>query len=336
MRVLPRRCDHRLGGRDRDRPLTRPAVPALVAARGVSYTYPDGSAALYELSLEIRDGERLGLLGPNGCGKSTFLRLLAGDRVPGLRRDSSVDGARQRWLAPDQPALRSWLSGRENAATLLELHGARPREARAVADAWIERFGLSGDANRPVGTYSSGMRRRLALAVAFGVGPRLLLLDEPLAGLDPEGRAAFAAALADHRDAGGATVLSVHDPGFAAAHCDRVAFIVDGRCEVADAPARLLERIGIRPRVEIRFPAGGHPDRDALEPAPAGVRPVSWGAGSLLLEVGDPSRALPETLAWVLRAGASVASVNVREPGLADAFVILTGRDLEETARDTA
>lgn len=316
--------------------MTRPAVPALVAARGVSYTYPDGSAALYELSLEIRDGERLGLLGPNGCGKSTFLRLLAGDRVPGLRRDSSVDGARQRWLAPDQPALRSWLSGRENAATLLELHGARPREARAVADAWIERFGLSGDANRPVGTYSSGMRRRLALAVAFGVGPRLLLLDEPLAGLDPEGRAAFAAALADHRDAGGATVLSVHDPGFAAAHCDRVAFIVDGRCEVADAPARLLERIGIRPRVEIRFPAGGHPDRDALEPAPAGVRPVSWGAGSLLLEVGDPSRALPETLAWVLRAGASVASVNVREPGLADAFVILTGRDLEETARDTA
>lgn len=316
--------------------MTRPAVPALVVARGVSYTYPDGSAALYELSLEIRDGERLGLLGPNGCGKSTFLRLLAGDRVPGLRRDSSVDGARQRWLAPDQPALRSWLSGRENAATLLELHGGRPRQARAAADAWIERFGLSGDANRPVGTYSSGMRRRLALAVAFGVQPRLLLLDEPLAGLDPEGRAAFAAALADHRAAGGATVLSVHDPGFAAAHCDRVAFIVDGRCEVADAPARLLERIGIRPRVEIRFPAGGHPDRAALEPAPAGVRPVSWGEGSLLLEVGDPSRALPETLAWVLRAGASVASVNVREPGLADAFVILTGRDLEETARDTA
>ena len=316
--------------------MNRSAVPPLVAVRSVSYTYPDGSAALRELSLDVRDGERFGLLGPNGCGKSTLLRLLAGDRIPGLRRDSSVDGARQRWLAPDQPALRSWLSGRENAATLLELHGARPREARAVADAWIERFALSGDANRPAGTYSSGMRRRLALAAAFGARPRLLLLDEPLAGLDPGGRAGFAAALADHRAAGGTAVLSVHDPGFAAGHCDRVAFIVDGRCEVADSPAGLLERIGVRPRVEIRFPAGGHPDRDALGSAPAGVRPASWGEGSLILEVGDPGRALPETLAWVLRAGASVASVDVREPGLADAFVILTGRDLEETARDTA
>lgn len=316
--------------------MNRPAVPPLVAARSVSYTYPDGSAALRELSLEVRDGERLGLLGPNGCGKSTFLRLLAGDRVPGLRRDTSVDGARQRWLAPDRPALRSWLSGRENAATLLELHGVRPREARAAADAWIERFGLSGDAHRPAGTYSSGMRRRLALAAAFGTGPRLLLLDEPLAGLDPEGRAAFAAALADHRADGGAAVLSVHDPGFAAAHCDRVAFIVDGRCEVADAPSRLLERIGVRPRVEIRFPAGGQPDRDALDPPPAGVSPASWGEDRLLLEVGDPGRALPETLAWILGAGASVASVDVREPGLADAFAILTGRNLDETAERTA
>lgn len=316
--------------------MNRDAVPPLVAARGVSYTYPDGSPALRELSLEVRGGERLGLLGPNGCGKSTFLRLLGGDGVPGLRRDASVDGARQRWLAPDQPALRPWLSGRENATALLELHGARPAEARAAADAWIERFGLSRDADRPAGTYSSGMRRRLALAAAFGTGTQLLLLDEPLAGLDPGGRAAFAAALADHQAAGGTALLSAHDPGFAAEHCDRVAFIVDGRCEVADTPARLLERIGVRPRVEIRFSAGWCPDRDALGPAPDGVRPASWGERRLLLEVGDPSRALPETLAWVLRAGASVTSVDVREPGLADAFVILTGRDLEETAEDTA
>ena len=307
--------------------------PPLVTAEAVSWGYPDGSPALRDLSLEVRQGERLALLGPNGSGKSTFLRLLGGDGAPGIRRDPTVDDARQRWLAPDRPALRTWLSGRENAAVLLELHGAGPGEARATADAWLARFGLEADADRPAGAYSSGMRRRLALATAFGVAAPLLLLDEPLAGLDPAGRAVFAEALADHRAAGGTAVLSAHDPAFAAAHCDRVAFIVDGRCAVADTPARLLERVGVRPRVEIRFAAGQSPDPDTLGPAPEEVRTTTRDESTVILEVEDPSRALLETLAWVLRGGASVASVDVREPDLADAFALLTGQRLEERVR---
>ncbi|MDE2664059.1 MAG: ABC transporter ATP-binding protein [Gemmatimonadota bacterium] len=308
------------------------AKPPLVTAEAVAYRYPDGSPALRDLSLEVREGERLALLGPNGSGKSTFLRLLGGDGAPGLRRAPGVDDARQRWLAPDRPALRTWLSGRDNAAVLLELHGAGPGEARATADAWLARFGLEADAGRPAGAYSSGMRRRLALATAFGTAAPLLLLDEPLAGLDPGGRAAFAEALADHAADGGTAVLSAHDPVFAAAHCDRVAFIVDGRCAVVDTPARLLERVGARPRVEIRFAAGRSPDPDTLDPAPEDVRTSVWDESAVILEVEDPSRALPETLAWVLRGGASVASVAVREPSLADAFATLTGRRLEESS----
>ena len=301
----------------------------LVTAEAVDYRYPDGSSALRDLSLEIREGESLALLGPNGSGKSTFLRLLGGDGAPGIRRDPDVDDAGRRWLATDQPALRTWLSGRENAAILLELHGAGPGEARAAADAWLARFGLAPDADRPAGAYSSGMRRRLALATAFGAAARLLLLDEPLAGLDPGGRTAFADALADHRAAGGTAVLSAHDPAFAQAHCDRVAFIVDGRCAVADTPARLLERVGARPRVEIRFAAGQSPDPDTLGPAPEDVRTSARDESAVTLEVEDPRRALPETLAWVLRGGTSVVSVDVREPDLADAFAALTGRLLE-------
>ena len=309
------------------------AKPPLVTAEAVAYRYPDGSPALRDLSLEVREGERLALLGPNGSGKSTFLRLLGGDGAPGIRRDPRVDDAGQRWLVPDRPALRTWLSGRENAAILLELHGAGPREALATADAWLARFGLEADADRAAGAYSSGMRRRLALATAFGTAAPLLLLDEPLAGLDPGGREGFAEALADHAAAGGTAVLSAHDSVFAAAHCDRVAFIVDGRCAVADTPARLLERVGARPRVEIRFAAGQSPDPDNLGPAPDAVRASSRDEGALILEVEDPSRALPDTLAWVLRGGASVASVDVREPDLADAFAMLTGRRLAERAR---
>jgi len=307
--------------------------PPLVTAGALAYDYPDGSPALRDLSLDVREGERLALLGPNGSGKSTFLRLLGGDDVPGIRRDPRVDDAGRRWLAPDQPAFRTWLSGRENAAVLLELHGARSGQARAAADAWLGRFGLDVDADRLAGTYSSGMRRRLALATAFATAAPLLLLDEPLAGLDPGGRAALADALADHRAAGGTAVLSAHDPDFAASQCDRVAFIVDGRCAVADTPARLLERVGARPRVEIRFAAGLSPDPDTLGPAPEGVRPSTRDERTVTLEVRDPGRALPETLAWILRGGVPVASVDIRKPGLADVFVALTGRRLEEEGR---
>lgn len=310
-----------------------PAARVLAEAEDLTYAYPDGSSALRELSLAVREGERLGLLGPNGSGKSTLLRLLGGERIPHIRRDPTVADPRRRWLAPDQPVFRPWLSGRENAALLLELHGARPAEARTAAGAWLDRFGLAADADRPAGTYSAGMRRRLALSAAFGTGVRLLLLDEPLSGLDPEGRGAFAQALSGHRAAGGTAVFSAHDPIFAAANCDRVAFVVDGRCEVADTPTRLLSRIGVRPRVEIHFAAGGDPDREALGSVPDGVRPTAWSEGGVTLEVEDPGRALPETLAWVLRAGASVASVDVRKPDLGDAFAILTGRRLQEDAR---
>lgn len=302
----------------------------LVTADALTYTYPDGSPALRALSLEAREGERLALLGPNGSGKSTLLRLLAADRTPGIGRAAPVDGARARWLAPDQPAFRSWLSGRENAVVLLELHGARGAEARATADAWLARFGLAEDADRSAGAYSSGMRRRLALAVAFGAGVPLLLLDEPLAGLDPGGCEAFAEALAGHREGGGTSVLSAHDPDFAEAHCDRVAFIVDGRCEVADTPARLLARVGARPLVEIRFGGAQAPDRESLGSAPDSVLSAAWTEAAVTLEVADPRSALPETLAWALGGNAAVASVDVRNPGLADAFVLLTGRRLEE------
>ena len=308
-------------------------VHPLVTAHALGYAYPDGRRALRDLSLDVSAGEVLGLLGPNGSGKSTFLRLLAGDAAPGIRRAPEVDNPRARWLATDQPVFRRWLSGRENAAALLELRGASVSEARATAAAWLARFGLADDADRPAGTYSSGMRRRLALAIAFGAAPSLLLLDEPLAGLDPDGAAVLATALSGHRADGGTSVLSAHDPGFAAAHCDRVAFIVNGRCEAADTPARLLARVGVRPRVEIHFAEAGPEDPSALEGVPDGVHSAMWSERTVTLEVEDPRHALPDTLSWVLRAGLSVNSVDVRTPTLADAFLVLTGRRLEEDDR---
>lgn len=304
---------------------------ALAVADGLGYAYPDGSRALRDLSLEVRAGERLGLLGPNGSGKSTLLRLLAAGEVPtGLRRAAAVEDARARWFVPDQPVFRPWLSGSENAALLLELRGAPARAARQAAGAELARFGIAADADRPAGTYSAGMRRRLALAAAFAAEAPLLLLDEPLSGLDPAGRTVLGDALDGHRAAGRTAVLSAHDPAFAAAHCDRVAFIVDGGCAAADTPARLLERVGVRPRIHVRFAGGASPDPAALPAPPPAVEAASWPDGAVILEVDDPRAALPDALAWILAGGVAVASVDVRTPTLEDAFLLLTGRRLRE------
>ncbi len=303
----------------------------IVAAAGLRFAYAGGDTALRGLSLQVRAGERLGLLGPNGSGKSTLLRLLAaGDDVPGIAWSPDVDLRRDRWLVPDQLVFRPWLTGRENAAALLELRGIPARDAAAATAAWLERFGLADDADRPAGAYSSGMRRRLALAVAFAAGAPLLLLDEPLAGLDPAGRAIVATALQEHGERGRTALLSAHDPVFVAEQCDRVCFIVDGQCAAEGAPASLLAMIGVRPRLDIRLAEARDPGRDTFGSTPDGVRSAEWGDRSVILEVEDVRHMLPSALAWVMERGGDIASVDVREPTLGDVFHTLTGRRLEE------
>ncbi len=300
----------------------------MAEARDLAYTYPDGSPALRGVSLAVREGETLGLLGPNGSGKSTLLRLLVEGRD--IEFSDAAAAPRARLLALDQPVFRNWLTGRENAVALLELRGLGAGSAAAAAATWLTRFGLDEHAGRPAGAYSSGMRRRLALAVAFASATELTLLDEPLSGLDPGGRGSLGGALADHREEGRTVVFSAHDPEFAGAYCDRVAFLAGGRCRVADTPARLLARIGASPRIEVRFAEGRTPARETLGPPPPTVRGAEWTGDSATFEVRDPRVALPEALAWLIAAGGEVVSVEVREPTLRDAFFEITGRRLDE------
>jgi ABC-2 type transport system ATP-binding protein len=303
---------------------------AIIAIHGFEYEYPDGTEALVDLSLEVQTDEVLGLLGPNGSGKSTLLRVLANGKGDQGGVGDSGEGSVSRWLAIDRPVFRDWLSGRENARVLFELSGLDRSASAEAANIWTRRFDLKDVGERPVGTYSNGMRRRLGLAIAFGLDARVTLLDEPLAGLDPAGRIILANAISEHRDRGRTIVASTHDPEFAATYCDRVAFLVLGRCRAIGKPNEFLAKTGTEPLLELRFVEGGLPALEELGPLPTSVDRVERGKDSLVLTVKVPEVAAPEVLGWLLEGGGQVRSLEIRKPTLRDAFFQVTGEQLNE------
>ncbi|QDU85615.1 putative ABC transporter ATP-binding protein YxlF [Planctomycetes bacterium Pla163] len=240
--------------------------PALVAS-GVARDFRSGfwlrsRRVLGPFDLAVEPGRAVGLMGPNGSGKSTFLRLAAGVdrpsagsvRVLGLDPASAAGRART-GLLPDGFPFPGELNGREVLDLVARLRGVRSesaRERRALVDGWIERVGLTAAGRRATRRYSTGMKRRLALACALIHEPAVLLLDEPGAGLDAEGFEVLAAALDERLGAGTAVVLCSHHGSELFRHCDRIAVLIDGT-SAWEGPAAELARRASAIEVEIEF-----------------------------------------------------------------------------------
>jgi ABC-type multidrug transport system ATPase subunit len=298
----------------------------VIRVDGFAFTYPDGTAALEDVTLEARRGEVLGLLGPNGCGKTTLLRALSRAlRRPDPRIRFSAGTAAA--LALDRPILREWLSGRQNARALLRMRGMAGHLADGACSEWFERFGITEVAHRPVSTFSRGTVRRLGLATVFATDADCLLLDEPLAGLDPVARERLGSEMRGVAAAGRTVVFSTHDPAFAAVRCDRVGFMDRGRLLALDRPEAFLETLDTRTLLKITFAEGGTP-RDDSDP-PQGVAVLGSTIDSLSLSAGDPATCLPIVLSWLLEAGARIVAVEVRESDLRDAYLAVTGQALD-------
>lgn len=190
--------------------------------------------ALENVGLRVPAGQGLLLVGPNGSGKTTLLRILATALRPTAGRawvcgyEVASEGHRVREVCAylgTSPGLYGALTGWENLALVAELCG-RPRSAARDALAWV---GLEGVAHRPVGTYSLGMRRRLALARVCLQQPRVLLLDEPFVGLDEPGWQLVRELVEAVKRRGGAAVLATHDRDRARGMCEGVAELQSGR-----------------------------------------------------------------------------------------------------------
>jgi ABC-type multidrug transport system ATPase subunit len=254
--------------------------------------------ALAPTSLVLEDGAAIGLMGPNGSGKSTLLRLCAGvDRPSGGRvrvfgHDPLTNAGRAAvgFLTEGFPYPHE-LSGRSVLDLVARLRrlGATRRERLALVDRWLARVGLERDARRATGRWSTGMRRRLALACAFAHEPRLVLLDEPGAGLDADGFAVLDELLRESAARGAALVLCSHHGSELFAHTRRVCVLVHGRTAF-DGPADELARRARR--VELEIETGGSDVAAVLGASGARVvaqRPAAAATARLYAELARES-----------------------------------------------
>jgi ABC-2 type transport system ATP-binding protein len=306
-----------------------------VEVRGLVREFKGGIRAVSGIDLEVAPGEIYGFLGPNGAGKSTTVHVLttllpptAGSaKVGGF--DVVKQGAQVRrtiGAALQEAALDPLLTGREHLKLQLALHGI-PRVHRAGrTDELLERVGLRLAADRKIGGYSGGMKRRLDLALALAHGPRILFLDEPTTGLDPQSRSAlWDEVVRLKRDEGVTVFLTTQYLEEADLLADRVGIIDHGRIVAEGSPGSLKAEIG-RPTLEA-LPADGT-DNAHLERILSGfgeLQPSTTGIAVRLDGRGD--------LAEVVRALDSqqvrVADLHLHAPTLDDVFLAKTGRSLE-------
>jgi ABC-2 type transport system ATP-binding protein len=317
-------------------------APATVTCRGLTKRFgrhgaPGGVLALDGLDLDVPPGSVFGLLGPNGAGKTTTLRLMTGLARP-TAGVVSIDGVP---VSPDASATRAaigvldqepryygWMTGRE----LVELAGRLQRlpsaEARARATETLELVGLADASNRRIGGYSGGMRQRLGIAQALVARPRLLILDEPVSSLDPEGRRDLLALIANLRES--ATVIfSTHVLDDVERICDRVGILDHGRLVTEGPLDDLLTRFAL-PLYRIDPEPG---QDEAVAAFARNLRAVPWVEGvterdgRLIVSVTDEAAASAGLLPLIVAAGLRLAAFERARPSLEDVFLRLVGRD---------
>ncbi len=223
--------------------------------RGVAKTYGTVQA-LFDLDLKLLSREVLGLVGPNGAGKTTALKILCGLEAPTHGsawvgghdvRTESLAARRQLAFVPDGAPLYSNLSPRQHLALVGRLHGQAEDAIASEADRLLDALDLGPRRHDPVGTFSRGMRQKTALACALIARPRLLILDEPLSGLDAPTATVFKEILRAWADRGGAVLYTSHLLDVVERVCDRVAILAQGRLVAVGSLAELRARAGDAP-----------------------------------------------------------------------------------------
>ena len=318
-----------------------------VLVEGLGKTYPGGVRAVDGIDFEVERGEFFGFLGPNGAGKTTTIKILATllpkseGRVEVVGLDVTRDPKAVRQaigVALQEVGLDDLSKGRDFLELQGLLYGLSRAEARSRATELLELVGLSSVADRRVGSYSGGMRRRIDLAGALMHNPGVLFLDEPTTGLDPQSRIAVWEHLEELNAEGVTIFLTTQHMDEADRLCRRLAIIDHGRLVAEGSPAELKAGVGgdiVHVAFDSHTPADGSLDAAlaAVRDLP-GVRQADIAEDGLTATVSDGGAAAPAIMSAFAEADLSIANLSITRPSLDDVFLQHTGRQIRDSDAD--
>jgi ABC-2 type transport system ATP-binding protein len=308
-------------------------MPTAIQCRDLRKTYDGKVEAVCGLNLEIQTGECFGLLGPNGAGKTTTIEILEGLLAP-TSGEVSILG--HSWKK-DEREMREWLgislqetrlSEKLSVRETIELFASFYREPRST-DEVLEELQLTEKVDSWVGKLSGGQRQRLAVATALVCNPKILFLDEPTTGLDPQSRRQLWELIRAFQRNGGTVLLTTHYMDEAERLCDRLAIIDHGQVIAEGSPADLINRLGGNHVVEFSVAGSDGASLEKWNGLPS-VESVREDEGLIALNVKQPHLTIPALLDAIDREGGQLQHLTTRQASLEDVFVRLTGRHLRE------
>jgi len=329
-------ADRSSGGEDTGMTSTEATEPVLVA-ENLRKSYGE-RIAVDGVGFNIGPSETYGLLGPNGAGKTTTISMICGllvrdggsVTVDGRAIDvgqASAKGAIG--YVPQDLAIYPELTARENLRFFGQLYGIGGRELPKRMDEVLEIIGLADRADERTDQFSGGMKRRLNIGIGLLHRPRLLVLDEPTVGVDPQSRNAILSSVETLSEQGMAILYTTHYMEEAERLCDRVGIIDEGKIRAEGTRRELVGLIGERDRVSLTVSGSAAEAATALR-AIDGVDEATPHEGGVTLLVVEARNLLPRILEVATQAGASVGGVEIVEPDLEAVFLHLTGRALRD------
>jgi ABC-2 type transport system ATP-binding protein len=319
---------------------TEGGAATIIETVGLTKTYSGTDfRAVDELNLRVGTGEVFGLLGPNGAGKTTTVGVLTTRVIPsaGNAYVGGIDVVAHPTLAKQmigvvsqQNTLDRQLTPWENLYFHGRLFGMGTRECRQTADELLERFQLTRFAKASVYALSGGMAQRLMVARAIFHRPAVLFLDEPTAGLDPQGRLALWDLLRDLNTDGQTIMLTTHYMEEADKLCGRVAIMDHGKILALDTPSALKRSVGADTIITVKADGDTQILADTFSRKVEGVTRTREIPGGVELHVQGSDRLVPRVVAAAESGGFSLADLSVAEPTLETVFIGLTGKDLRD------